>query len=99
LKYGIFAGKNNEAYLCTYRAARNMAFQGISATHGQIEQLYEVEGSQIIGTKIKAPFAVNSEVYVLPMENVLANKVCTTHFVHNMLHFETYVLWIRGLEL
>lgn len=76
LKYGIFTGKNNEAYLCTHRAARNMAFQGSTATYGQVDQLYEIEGSRIVGTKIKAPFAINPEVYVLPMDNVLATKVC-----------------------
>jgi leucyl-tRNA synthetase len=75
LKYGLYAGKNNEAYLCTHRAARNMAFQGISATQGQVEELYTLEGSQIIGTKIKAPFGITPEVYVLPMDNVLATKV------------------------
>jgi leucyl-tRNA synthetase len=51
-----------------------MAFQGITATPGQIEQLCELVGSQIIGTKVKAPFGINPEVYVLPMDNVLATK-------------------------
>lgn len=76
LQYGIFPSKNpNEAYLCTYRAARNMAFQGSSSTQHQVEQLFELEGSQIVGSRVKAPFAVNSVVYVLPMDNVLATKV------------------------
>ena len=61
-----------------------MAFQGITATQGQTEQLYELEGSQIIGTKIKAPFSINLEVYVLPMDNVLANKV-PTHYISSEL--------------
>lgn len=52
-----------------------MAFQGISTPRGHVEQLAEIEGSSIVGTKIKAPFAINPEVYVLPMDNVLATKV------------------------
>lgn len=52
-----------------------MAFQGIMDVRGQVNQLLEVEGTAIVGTKIKAPFSVNPEVYVLPMENVLPSKV------------------------
>jgi leucyl-tRNA synthetase len=75
IKYGIFAANDKEAYLCTTRAARNMAFQGIFDVRGQVNQLAEIEGSKLVGTKIHAPFSVYSEVYVLPMENVLATKV------------------------
>lgn len=75
IKYGVFAINDKEAYLCTYRALRNMAFQGITAAKGEINKLLEIDGSRIIGTKIKAPFSINPEVYVLPMDNVLATKV------------------------
>ncbi|KAH9948478.1 leucine-tRNA ligase [Amylocystis lapponica] len=74
IKYGVYAINDKEAFVCTHRAVRNMAFQGTTAVRGQIDQLLELEGSQIIGTKIKAPFALNPEVYVLPMDNVLATK-------------------------
>ncbi|KAG6860497.1 hypothetical protein C0995_010483 [Termitomyces sp. Mi166 len=74
LKYGVFAINDNEAFLCTHRAARNMAFQGISTPRGEINQLVEITGDKLIGTKINAPFSLNSEVYVLPMDNVLATK-------------------------
>lgn len=74
IKYGVFASKNNEAFVCTHRAARNMAFQGISEEQGEVIQLAEIEGTKLIGTKIKAPFSVYPEVYVLPMENVLPTK-------------------------
>ncbi|KAH9922289.1 leucine-tRNA ligase [Epithele typhae] len=74
IKYGVFAINDKEAYVCTYRAARNMAFQGIMPARGQIDQLAEIDGSLIVGAKIKAPFSINPEVYVLPMENVLPTK-------------------------
>lgn len=51
-----------------------MAFQGITTPRGEITQLLEIHGSQLIGTKIKAPLALNPEVYVLPMDSVLATK-------------------------
>ncbi|KAJ3523955.1 hypothetical protein NMY22_g11212 [Coprinellus aureogranulatus] len=74
IKYGVFAANDQEAYVVTLRAARNMAFQGIITPRGNIEKLAELPGPAIIGTKVKAPFSVNPEVYVLPMENVLATK-------------------------
>ncbi|GLB44645.1 putative class-I aminoacyl-tRNA synthetase family protein [Lyophyllum shimeji] len=74
MKYGVFAMNDKEAFVCTHRAARNMAFQGIPATRGSVDQLVEISGDKLIGTKIKAPFAINPEVYVLPMDNVLATK-------------------------
>ncbi|KAF9477977.1 leucyl-tRNA synthetase [Pholiota conissans] len=74
IKYGIFAANDQEAYLCTLRAARNMAFQGAITPRGHIEQLAEIEGSKLIGTKIRPPFALTPEVYVLPMDNVLPTK-------------------------
>lgn len=52
-----------------------MAFQGIFDVRGQVNQLAELEGSAIVGTKIKAPFSAYPEVYVLPMDNVLPTKV------------------------
>ncbi|KZT05237.1 leucine-tRNA ligase [Laetiporus sulphureus 93-53] len=74
LKYGVFVINDQEAFVCTYRAARNMAFQKTTAVPGQVQQLVEIEGSNLVGTKIKAPFSINYEVYVLPMDNVLATK-------------------------
>ena len=52
-----------------------MAFQGTSSIQHQVEQLFELEGSQIVGSRVKAPFATNPVVYVLPMDSVLATKV------------------------
>ncbi|KIL65368.1 hypothetical protein M378DRAFT_125552 [Amanita muscaria Koide BX008] len=74
ITYGIFSANDNEAYLCTHRAARNMAFQGIVTPRAEPTLLFEIEGSNIVGTRIKAPFAIHPEVYVLPMENVLPTK-------------------------
>ncbi|KAF9453511.1 leucyl-tRNA synthetase [Macrolepiota fuliginosa MF-IS2] len=74
LKYGVFAANDKEAYVCTHRAARNMTFQGIVTPRGEVNKLAELEGSLLIGTKIHAPLSLNPQVYVLPMESVLATK-------------------------
>jgi leucyl-tRNA synthetase len=52
-----------------------MAFQGIIKPQGEPKKLTTLKGSDIIGTKINAPFSINPEVYILPMEGVLPSKV------------------------
>ncbi|KAN0080063.1 hypothetical protein V8E55_009629 [Tylopilus felleus] len=74
LTYGVFAINDKDAFLVSYRAARNMAFQGLSPARGEVVQLAEIDGASIVGTKVKAPSAVIPEVYVLPMESVKATK-------------------------
>ena len=75
ITYAVFSANDQEAYLCTHRAARNMAFQGIITPRAEPNCLFEIDGSSIVGTRIKAPFSINPEVYVLPMENVLPTVV------------------------
>lgn len=75
IKYGLFAVNDTDVYLCTPRAVRNMAFQGTSLPRGEVNQLAEIEGTKLVGTLVKAPFGINPEVYVLPMDNVLPTKV------------------------
>jgi leucyl-tRNA synthetase len=76
LKYGIFKASDDELFLVTARSARNMAYQGIfDGERGNCEQLAEFKGADILGTKVVPPFGVAKEVYVLPMDGVLATKV------------------------
>ncbi|KAK0557446.1 cytosolic leucyl tRNA synthetase [Tilletia horrida] len=74
ISYGLYAINDKEIYLCTERAARNMAYQGTMSERGKVELLAEIKGSDLIGSKVKAPFAIHDEVYILPMETVLATK-------------------------
>ncbi|KAF7730873.1 cytosolic leucyl tRNA synthetase [Apophysomyces ossiformis] len=74
ITYGVFNVNEKEAFLCTDRAARNMAYQKIFAKEHVVEKLAEIKGNLVVGTKIKAPLSVYPAVYVLPMENVLATK-------------------------
>ncbi|CED82372.1 leucine-trna ligase [Phaffia rhodozyma] len=74
ITYGFFEAANNEVFIISERAARNMAYQGIFAEEGKINKLGEIKGDALVGTKIKAPHSVYEEVWVLPMDGVLATK-------------------------
>ncbi|KAI0162452.1 hypothetical protein BJ166DRAFT_268896 [Pestalotiopsis sp. NC0098] len=75
ITYGIFKASENEYFLVTERAARNMAYQGTFATEGKIEKVAEVQGSDLVGTLVNAPLSLHKEgVRVLPMETVLPTK-------------------------
>ncbi|KAK5997199.1 Leucyl-tRNA synthetase [Cladobotryum mycophilum] len=75
LSYGVFKARENEYYVVTERAARNMAYQGIFAQEGVIEKAADIQGSDIVGTLVNAPLSLHKEgVRVLPMETVLPTK-------------------------
>ncbi|KAI9292380.1 leucine-tRNA ligase [Neoconidiobolus thromboides FSU 785] len=74
LKYGAYEFKDDEVYIITERAARNMAFQGLTKVKGEFPKLADFIGSDLVGCKVNAPLSKHEQVYVLPMENVLANK-------------------------
>ncbi|KAF9585390.1 cytosolic leucyl tRNA synthetase [Lunasporangiospora selenospora] len=75
IKYGFYKSNNaDELFVMTERAARNMAFQKLSPSNGEVVKVAEVVGHQLIGTQIKAPLSTFERVYVLPMDGVLATK-------------------------
>jgi hypothetical protein len=76
INYGIFEASDSDLFLVTERSARNMAFQGIfDRPRGVYNQVIAVQGADLLGTRIRPPFGLAEEVYVLPMEGVLATKV------------------------
>ncbi|EPY50222.1 cytoplasmic leucine-tRNA ligase Lrs1 [Schizosaccharomyces cryophilus OY26] len=75
LTYGVYEGLvPGELYICTRRAASNMAYQGLLRERGVVRELGTIKGQELIGARINAPLSVYEEVYVLPMESVLPNK-------------------------
>jgi leucyl-tRNA synthetase len=53
-----------------------MAFQGtFDRSRGIFDKVIDVVGADLLGTKVRPPFGLAREVYVLPMEGVLATKV------------------------
>ncbi|KAJ8976696.1 hypothetical protein NQ317_005913 [Molorchus minor] len=74
IKYIAFETRNNEIFICTRRAARNMAFQGLTKVDGQVTELLELTGQDILGCALKAPLTSYNKIYTLPMLTVKENK-------------------------
>lgn len=75
IKYIAFrVNKNNEVWVCTRRAARNLAYQDFTAADGQLDVLLELTGQDLIGTALLAPLTPHKRIYVLPMLSVKEDK-------------------------
>ena len=74
LDYGAFEINDKEVFVCTERAARNLAYQGFAKQEGKVVKLADFKGSELVGLAVKAPLAKYDKVYVLPMDSVLPTK-------------------------
>ena len=74
IKYILFETKDNEIFICTNRAARNMSYQGFTNQNGEYKILKEVVGQDILGLQLKAPLSSNNFVYSLPMMSIKDDK-------------------------
>ncbi|KAI5787680.1 hypothetical protein DFH27DRAFT_596217 [Peziza echinospora] len=75
IQYGVYKITDTEYYICTERAARNMAFQGVFPVRGEYPSVASLSGQSLIGSLVNAPLSVYTDgVRVLPMETVLATK-------------------------
>jgi len=94
IKYGVFEASDNELFLVTERAARNMAFQGsLHQTRGIYNKVADVEGSHLLGTKVRPPLGLVEEIYVLPMEGVLATKVSLANNPDTLAELRRAPVW------
>jgi len=76
LPYCVVKAKENEYYVITERAAKNMAFQNQLAKDFNVpEKLATLQGSDMVGSLVNAPLSVHKDgVRVLPMDGVLPGK-------------------------
>ncbi|XP_058452707.1 leucine--tRNA ligase, cytoplasmic [Malaya genurostris] len=75
IKYIAFkTTRNNEIWICTRRAARNMSYQGFTTVDGQIEEIEELIGQEIIGLSLVAPLTLHKTIYTLPMLSIREDK-------------------------
>ncbi|BFZ57205.1 cytosolic leucyl tRNA synthetase [Savitreella phatthalungensis] len=74
VNYGLFQAKDGEVFICTPKSARNMAYQGIFESRGEVIQLAEIPGRALVGTIVNAPLSVYGQVRILPMDSVVATK-------------------------
>jgi leucyl-tRNA synthetase len=74
ITYGVFQVSENDYFLVTNRAARNMAYQNIFSKWGEFPKVAEISGGDIIGTLVDAPLSVHKQVYVVPMDTIKEAK-------------------------
>lgn len=66
-----------EVYIMTARAARNMAYQDFvinGKTGADPASLFEVEGSKMVGMPLSAPLSPYDTIYTLPMSTITESK-------------------------
>lgn len=74
LTYIAVETNEGEVVLCTRRAARNMAFQGMLSVENEVKPILEVKGLELMGTKLNAPLTSYKTIYTLPMLTVKEEK-------------------------
>lgn len=75
IKYIAFeTTKNNEVWIATRRAARNMAYQGFTAVNGEVKVITEITGMELMGLPLSAPLTSNKVIYTLPMLTIKEDK-------------------------
>uniref|UniRef100_A0A5S6QSV5 leucine--tRNA ligase n=1 Tax=Trichuris muris TaxID=70415 RepID=A0A5S6QSV5_TRIMR len=70
----ILVNNDEEIFICTPRAAQNMAFQGFTKKDGRFEVLTRLSGAEMLGWRLKSPMTSYNDVYVLPMLTVKSDK-------------------------
>ncbi|KAK4294869.1 hypothetical protein Pmani_032536 [Petrolisthes manimaculis] len=74
LNYIAVEAKNGDVYVCTKRAARNMAYQGMLRVENKVLPIVEIKGYELMGTKLTAPLTSYKTIYTLPMMTVKEDK-------------------------
>uniref|UniRef100_A0A182Y3F3 leucine--tRNA ligase n=2 Tax=Anopheles stephensi TaxID=30069 RepID=A0A182Y3F3_ANOST len=74
IKYIAFETAKQEVWVCTRRAARNMSYQGFTAVEGELKELAELVGQDIMGLQLSAPLTSNKVIYTLPMLSIKEDK-------------------------
>jgi len=72
--YGAFEVNDTDVFICTARAARNLAFQNQSKQFGVVNCLAELKGWDILGIPLKAPLSFYPVIYTLPMLTISPTK-------------------------
>ncbi|XP_074292782.1 leucine--tRNA ligase, cytoplasmic-like isoform X1 [Silene latifolia] len=73
-KYGAFEINEEEVFIVTERAARNLAYQRYSRIPEKPTCLVELSGYDLIGLPLKSPLSFNEIIYALPMLTILTDK-------------------------
>ncbi len=82
--YGAFEMINGDIFICTERAARNMAFQDMTKEPGKYPCIVRLKGWDILGIPCRAPLTSYPVVYTLPMLTISPNKVIINTCITNV---------------
>ncbi|KAL0126848.1 hypothetical protein PUN28_005306 [Cardiocondyla obscurior] len=63
-----------DIYISTYRAARNISYQGLFKKEGEIDVIKQITGKDLLGLELEAPLTLNKVIYALPMLTIKENK-------------------------
>ncbi|KAG6459836.1 hypothetical protein O3G_MSEX011637 [Manduca sexta] len=74
IKYIAFETVKDGIFICTRRAARNMAYQGFTEKDGEFNILLEIVGQDLLGSVLKSPFTSYEKIYALPMLTIKEDK-------------------------
>jgi leucyl-tRNA synthetase len=75
IKYIAFqTTRNNEVWISSARAARNMSYQGFTPVEGQVDVLVELTGQELLGLSLASPSTPHKIIYTLPMLSIREDK-------------------------
>ncbi|XP_029439505.1 leucine--tRNA ligase, cytoplasmic isoform X2 [Rhinatrema bivittatum] len=72
--YIAFETANDDIFICTQRAARNMSYQGFTKDNGVVPVVKELMGEDILGAALSVPLTSYRVVYALPMLTIKEDK-------------------------
>ncbi|KAH0956365.1 hypothetical protein HN011_009416 [Eciton burchellii] len=74
IKYIAYNVANEDIYISTERAARNMAYQGFFKNEGKIDIILKFTGLDLLGVAVEAPLTPYKVIYALPMLTIKEDK-------------------------
>ncbi|KAK1788006.1 hypothetical protein P4O66_016482, partial [Electrophorus voltai] len=74
MKYIAFETASSDVFICTQRAARNMAYQGFTKENGVVPVIIQIMGQDILGCALSAPLTFYKTIYALPMLTIKEDK-------------------------
>ncbi|KAL9925501.1 leucyl-tRNA synthetase isoform 1-T1 [Glossina fuscipes fuscipes] len=67
--------RDNEVWISTRRAARNMSYQGFTDEEGKVTELLILTGLELMGISLSSPLTLHpSPIYTLPMLSIKEDK-------------------------
>ena len=77
INYKLFEMKNGDIVVCTQRCGNNLVYQELlkeEPKEYKAVSIGNVDGSELLGTALKAPLTSYEKIYCLPMTTILEDK-------------------------